>query len=435
MKLYFECNMGAAGDMLMAALLELLPDPDAFLQKMNGLGLPGVCLEYEKTEKCGIVGGHIHVRVNGEEELAEDVTIADNSAADWSHPHPHHAHEHEHEEHHELSGFPLSFKEVCELIGRLDLPERVKSDALAVYRLIGEAEAEVHAAPLEHIHFHEVGTMDAVADVVGCCLLIHMLHADDISASPIHVGSGFVRCAHGILPVPAPATAALLKGIPIYGGKIKGELCTPTGAAILRHFVKRFGDMEPMAVSKIGYGMGTKDFETANCVRAFLGESDALQDEIAELCCNLDDMTSEAIGYAAELLLASGALDVFTAPIYMKKNRPATLLTCLCSPEEKDKFLRLMLLHTTTQGVRYTLCRRRKLDYSFYTAETPYGAIRIKKAQGYGIAKEKPEYEDVNNAAREYGVPFAEVYKQAVAAITSHKNSSNDAIPKEKTHE
>jgi len=441
MKLYLECSMGASGDMLMAALLELLPDKEAFIQRMNSLGIPGVALECVPSVKCGVAGSHVHVRIRGEEETVEDVSYVPGASAcentscgdvhthGHSHGHDHdhghgghdsheHDHEHEHRNHeghaHEHRHF--GFSEVCGLIGGLALPEKVREDALAVYRLIGEAEANVHSTAIEQIHFHEVGSMDAVADVVGCCLLMHLLNAESISASPVHVGSGFVRCSHGILPVPAPATAYILKGIPVYGGKIKGELCTPTGAALLRHFVGRFGDMAPMKVAKIGYGMGTKDFEALNCVRAFLGEEDGGGDEIIEISCNLDDMTPEAVGYASERLLEGGALDVFTTPIYMKKNRPAIMLTCLCKPDDREEISRLMLRHTTTLGVRFRALQRNKLSYTFRTAKTPCGDIRIKSASGYGIRKEKPEYEDVKAAADKHNLPFTKVYEQAAAA-------------------
>jgi len=437
MKLYLECNMGAAGDMLMAALLELMPDRQEFLDRMNGLGIPGVRIECVPAEKCGITGSRVRVFVNGEEETVQDVPMA-GGAVGHSHEHGHrdeecsageehghlhehhehgheeeHGHEHDHGEGHAHHHF--SYADVCGLIRSLNLPDEVKSDALAVYTRIGEAESKVHGVPMDQIHFHEVGSMDAVADVVGCCLLFQMLGAEDISASPVHVGSGFVRCAHGILPVPAPATAHILEGVPIYGGEIRGELCTPTGAALLCHFVGRFGGMEPMRVEKIGCGMGSKDFEAANCVRAFLGETDGLRDEITEISCNLDDMTPEAIGYASELLMKSGALDVFATPIQMKKNRPASMLTCLCRSEDREKFSKLILLHTTTLGVRYAAWRRSILRCTFETVETPYGTIRVKVAEGDEIRKRKPEYEDVKAAAEKCGVPFGEVYRLAAA--------------------
>ncbi len=433
MKLYLECNMGAAGDMLMAALLELLPGPEPFLQQMNHLGISGVRVEQIPEQKCGVKGSRIRVLVNGEEETVHDVSgkpkaedaFHEHEEHEAGHLHDHeqgHEHCHEHGKAHAHSHHHFSYEDVRGLIGSMDLPVQVKDDALAVYAQIGKAESQVHGVPMDQIHFHEVGSMDAVTDVVGCCLLFHLLGAEEISASPVHVGSGSVRCAHGILPVPAPATALLLKDIPIYGGRIKGELCTPTGAALLRHFVGRFGEMEPMRVKKIGYGMGVKNFETANCIRAFWGETDGLADQIIEISCNLDDMTPEAVGYASDLLLKNGALDVFVTPISMKKNRPASLLTCLCRPEDREKFSRLILLHTTTLGIRYTDCRREALRRSFETVETPYGPIRFKRGDGYGIRKSKPEYEDVSAAAQKHGVSFSEVCSRARTADSKKRS-------------
>jgi uncharacterized protein (TIGR00299 family) protein len=312
---------------------------------MRALGLPGVEITCERVTKCGIKGTKVHVVVGGEEELP----AGDGGHGHVAHVHEHehyarerktrtsmrHDHEHDHDHEHSHTHGHYSYNDTRALISGLDLAENVKAEALEVYRMIGEAESAVHGIPLDEIHFHEVGSLDAVTDIVGCCLLFHMLGADRVDASPVHVGSGFVRTAHGILPVPAPATAQILKGIPIYGGQIKGELCTPTGAALLRRFVTQFGDMAPMSVSRIGYGMGTKDFEAANCVRAYLSERTKSHETVVELKCNLDDMTPEAIGYATQLLLDSGALDVYTTPVTMKKNRPAVLLTCLSAPERQ----------------------------------------------------------------------------------------------------
>lgn len=407
-KLYLECSMGAAGDMLTAALLELYPDREGFLKQMNSLGLEGVSVKCVPSQKCGISGSHIDVVIGGEEEVSKDVP------PDGLHGHSHER-EHAHEENSSPNHHRTSFESLKNLIGDMPVPEPVKKDALAVYSLIGEAESRVHGVPVGQIHFHEVGSLDAVVDVVGCCLLFHLLAPDSVTASPIHVGSGSVQCAHGILPVPAPATAVILQGVPIYGGNIRGELCTPTGAALLKHFVSHFGAMAPMAVSKIGCGMGAKDFEAANCVRAFWAENEENHDEIAELSCNLDDMTPEAVGCATERLLAAGALDVFSTPIFMKKNRPATMLTCLCRTDDKEKLIRLMLLHTTTLGVRETVCARTVLTSSFRTVETGCGPIRIKISSGGGITKYKPEYADVRGAAEKTGLPYDEVYKQAVA--------------------
>lgn len=261
--LYLECNMGAAGDMLAAALLELLPDPEAFLTKLNALGIPGVKISKEQTAKCGIMGTHIKVMVGEAEEKSEDVA---------EHEH-HHEHHHDHDHYHDHAHHHAGMHEIEHIISHLDLPETVREDVLAVYGLIAEAESHAHGRPVSEIHFHEVGTMDAIADVTAVCLLMHELSPQRIAASPVHVGAGQVRCAHGILPVPAPATAYILRDVPIYGGAVRGELCTPTGAALLKHFVSEFTGMPVMKVHKIGYGMGTKDFEAANCVRAMWGET------------------------------------------------------------------------------------------------------------------------------------------------------------------
>ena len=365
--LYIECNMGAAGDMLMSALCELIPDQDAFIDRMNGLGLPGVYLHRQRSVKCGIEGNHISVLVRGHEE-----------------------HEHHHDDHHH-SGMA----DIEEIIRNLPITDWVRSQALQVYSIIAKAESAVHGVPVDHIHFHEVGSLDAVADVVGTCLLMEMIRPDQVVVSPVHVGSGHIRCMHGILPVPAPATANILMGVPTYGGTIRGELCTPTGAALIRHFAHRFGDMPVMSVQKIGYGMGSKDFECANCVRVMLGDTGDRSSEVVEICSNLDDMTGEAIGFAAELLREEGALDVYTAAIQMKKNRPGVMLCCICKAEEQEKFAMLMLKHTTTIGVRCRRFERYTLQREIYVEETPNGPVRMKRSYGYGIEKIKPEFDDI----------------------------------------
>lgn len=267
--LYIECNMGAAGDMLLAALLELSPEPDAFIEKMNSLGIPKVKLSSAPSRKCGIVGTSVTVTVDEAEEQSIDIpTGHKNPHGHISH---HHIHGHEHEHHNDHHHSTLAG--ISSLIGSLPISGKVKSDATAIYNLIAEAEGAAHAMPVDQIHFHEVGMMDAVADIVGVCLLMEELGAEKIIASPVHVGCGQVQCAHGVLPVPAPATAYILKNVPCYGGEIDGELCTPTGAALLKHFADDFGAMPVMKTARIGYGMGKKDFSSANCVRVFWGEA------------------------------------------------------------------------------------------------------------------------------------------------------------------
>ena len=423
--LYIECNMGAAGDMLMAALSDLLPNPEAFIERMNALGLPGIRFECRPAEKKGITGSHIAVTIDGEEELIEDVDPTHAHDHDHGHGHHHehehehdHAHEHEHEhahdhdheqDHHHGHHHHATLADVAGIIDALDLPEAVKADAKAVYARIADAESRVHGHPIDQIHFHEVGTLDAIADVVGVCTLMREIAPDKVLVSPIHVGSGEVRCAHGILPVPTPATALLLEGVPVYGGAIRGELCTPTGAALLTHFADGFGSMPPMALQKVGYGMGNKDFEWANCVRALLGETEDRGEEVVQLSCNLDDMTGEEIGFALEALRNAGALDAWTEAIQMKKDRPGVLLACLCPPEREAEFARLMLRHTTTIGVRCQTVRRYTLAREAVTVETPYGPVRGKRSHGYGVDRVKPEYDDLAALAREKGVSIREI--------------------------
>ena len=302
--------------------------------------------------------------------------------------------------------------DISALIDALPVSDKVRADAKAVYALIADAESRVHGRPVTDIHFHEVGTMDAVADVVGVCLLMEQLAPEQVIASPVHTGSGHVHCVHGILPVPAPATAMILQGIPSYSTGVKGELCTPTGAALLKHFANRFGDRPMMTVSAIGYGMGKKDFDRANCVRAFLGESEGTRETITKLECNLDDMTGEDIGFASEQLFAAGARDVFTQPIQMKKNRPGILLSVICLPEDADRLAEVMMKHTTTLGIRRQDMSRYALSRREETVSTTYGDIRVKRSTGLGVERIKPEYDDLAAIAREKALSLNTIRKE-----------------------
>ena len=441
--LYLECNMGAAGDMLMAALLELIEDKQGFIDRMNELGIPGVKVIASPSVKCGIQGTHVSVIVNGEEEESFDIEHEhdpensdehtnehlhehkDYYNSEYHHEHAHghvhehnHTHEHGHHKHehnqdhkHEHEHHHTRLYDIEHIVSHLDLPEKVKKDVMAVYNLIAEAESHAHGKPVTEIHFHEVGTMDAVTDIVGVCLLMNEIAPDYVVASPIHVGYGKVRCSHGILPVPAPATAYILQGVPIYGGAIRGELCTPTGAALLKHFADSFGPMPVMKVSRIGYGMGKKDFEAANCVRAMLGETNGNNNVVAELCCNLDDMTPEAIGFAIESLFEAGALEVYTVPIGMKKSRPGILLCVMCKVKDKDKMIHLIFKHTTTLGIRENISQRYTLNRTISTLETPYGPVRQKISEGYGVRKSKYEFDDISRIAKENNLSLTEVIK------------------------
>ena len=447
--LYLDCGMGAAGDMLGAALAELLPDDarDAFTSELNAAGIPGVHVSLDPSVKCGITGTHLTVTVNGTEEKEGGHSHShEHSHHDHHHDHQHdHAHDHSHSHDHQRSHSHdhhhdhshRSLHDSHHIIDDLKLPEAVRTDILAVYRLIAEAESKAHDKPVSEIHFHEVGTMDAIADIASVCLLLHKLAPDQIIASPIHVGSGQVKCAHGILPVPAPATAYILKDIPIYSGSIQGELCTPTGAALLKHFVTRFDQMPLMTPASTGYGMGTKDFPAANCVRAILGESFAENqaETICELSCNVDDMTGEDIAFAIETFLQNGALDAFTVPCTMKKGRPGVLVTVLCKDPDQKQMTRLILQHTTTLGVRSAIKKRWVLSRTESETVIPNDVladvtapdmpaeskaqelkttgndctIRSKTSTGFGITRNKYEHDDLEKIARTYGLTLAQV--------------------------
>ena len=379
--LYFDCGMGAAGDMLSAALLELFDDKQAVLDELNALGIPGVEFKAEVSTKCGINGTHLSVTVNGEEEESADVHDHEHHAHDHVHAHEHHhdhEHEHEHEHYHDHDHehthehehdhghhHHSSMADIEHIIGHLPLENAVRADVIAAYKLIAEAESHAHGMPVSEIHFHEVGTMDAVADITATCLLIRKLAPEKIVASPVHVGAGKVRCAHGVLPVPAPATAYILRDVPIYGGRIQGELCTPTGAALLKHFAAAF-----------------------------------------------DDMTAETIGFAAEKIREAGAVEVFTTAVMMKKNRPGTLLTVLCREAQKEAVVQAIFKHTATIGIRETLCRRYVLTRTEETVETALGPVRRKVSSGYGVRRAKFEHDDLAALAEKNGLSLTEVMEK-----------------------
>ena len=423
--LYLDCGMGAAGDMLTAALLELLPEPEKFLEELNALAIPGVAVTKEQVSKCGILGTHVSVKVHGEEEESMDCPPGHSHGHEHEHDHEHHhEHDHDHDHHHDHDHdhghghhHHSGMAEVEHIVGHLALSDQVKKNVLAVYELIAQAESHAHGLPVSQVHFHEVGAMDAIADVTAVCLLMERLAPEQVVVSPIHVGSGQVRCAHGIVPVPAPATANLLTGVPICGGTIQGELCTPTGAALLTQFATRFGPMPPMTVDQVGIGLGTRQFAAANCLRAFWGQTqEEGRGEICQLVCNLDDMTPEALSFACQRLLELGALDVYTLPGQMKKGRAGWQLTVLCDPAREEEFARHIFSHTNTNGLRALRCGKYYLAHSGKTVDTPYGPVSIKQAQGMGVTHTKPEYEDVARIARERNLPLSQVWSAADAA-------------------
>ncbi|MGN8728500.1 nickel pincer cofactor biosynthesis protein LarC [Hornefia butyriciproducens] len=436
--LYIECNMGIAGDMLMGALAEIAPAEA--VEKLRTLKIPGTEISFEHGEKCGIGGTRAHVLVHGEEEgsVGEHGHGAHDHCTGYGHgEHDHdtehayhhshggHGHDAEHVHHHEHHHYGM--EDIRSIINELPVPASVEENALAIYTRIASAESKVHGQPVSEIHFHEVGAMDAVADVVGNCFLLEAIGAERIVSSPVNVGSGSVRCAHGILPVPAPATAEILKGTEYYSDEIRGELCTPTGAAILTHFTDEIGARPRMRVDSVGIGAGTKDFPKANILRVFLGEAreisgaddgtqpegrdfqpaadeeifcdssdDSQMDQICELSANIDDMTGEELGFAMERILEAGALDVYYTPIVMKKSRPAVKLSCLCRREKAKAMAEVIFRHTRTAGIR----RQDFVRYVLQRESTERDGLRVKSYRGYGVERSKPEYEDLAELAR-----------------------------------
>ena len=397
--LYLDCSMGVAGDMLAGALLELLPDPDAAVAELNAFGVPGVTYRRETLSKCGIAATHLSVTVAGHEESGAH------------HHHEHHHHEHEHR----------SLADVLHVIEHLKLDPSVRKDVKSVYDSLAAAESRAHGKAVGEIHFHEVGALDAIADIAAFCHLFRRISPDKVVASPIHVGSGTVNCAHGVLPVPAPATAFLLEGVPTYSdGLIVGELCTPTGAALIKRFATFFGPQPLMTVRSVGYGAGRKDFPRANVVRAMLGENvvdESGNGEIFELDFNVDDMTGEELAFASERIFAAGARDVSFAPIVMKKGRPGHRISVMCSAESREQVVKAIFAHTSTLGVRETHCRRYTLDRKIETVALPDGAVvRSKVASGYGVCRAKWEADDLAALARTREISLAEAKAQLEAS-------------------
>ena len=402
--LYIDCQMGAAGDMLAGALLELMPDKDAALAELNALGIPGVEFTRETLCKCGIAATHLSVRVHGEEE----------------HEHHHHGHHHGHEHRHEHH----SLADILSLVGGLSLGEKTKRDVAKVYEAIAAAESRAHGREVGEIHFHEVGALDAVADIVAFCHLLNNLAPDEVVVSSVNVGSGTVECAHGTLSVPAPATAFLLLGVPSYSdGEIVGELCTPTGAALIKTFAASFGPQPLMKSETIGFGAGRKDFPRANVVRATLGEKAAplaADGTICELDFNVDDMTGEELAFASERIFAAGAKDVAFVHAIMKKGRPGFLACVLCMEEDKTKVVSAIFANTSTLGVREKTCPRYMLSRKIEEVSLSDGSIiRRKIASGHGVSRAKWEADDLAAYARRRGISLADAESEAERALAA----------------
>ncbi|MDM8552865.1 nickel pincer cofactor biosynthesis protein LarC [Desulfobacterales bacterium HSG2] len=390
---YFDCFAGAGGDMILAALMDAGLDVERLRSELTKLHLGHYDLRVKKVLKKGIGGSQAVVIVDEE----------------------HHGHHHRHLSH------------IREIIEKSDLEESVRQKSIAIFTRLAEAEAKIHQTSVENIHFHEVGAMDAVIDVVGSVAGLNALGIEKVFCSHLHVGTGTVKCAHGILPVPAPATAELIKGKPVYSTGIEGELLTPTAAAILTTLSSNFGPMPAMTVKHIGYGAGTSDLPIPNLLRLIIGEtgdefSGYQTEEVAVIETGIDDMNPQIYGYLAERMLEMGALDVFLTPLQMKKNRPGTLITVICRPETVGKFSDFLIRETTTIGLRWRTDRRIKAQRTIEEVETEYGVIRFKTARVAGeVVNVSPEYEDCRRAALEEKVPLKEVMKAAGSAALGVK--------------
>jgi uncharacterized protein (TIGR00299 family) protein len=381
---YFDCFSGISGDMTLGALLDAGCDIEYLRSELRGLQLPGWELSAEKVWKNGMAA--TYARVTTEDQ----------------------------QKHRSLSA-------ILEILGNSQLATPVRERAATIFQKLGEAEACVHDVPLEKIHFHEVGAVDAIVDIVGACVGFHALGIETFACSPLNVGGGTAKMAHGVLPVPAPATANLLKGKPTYSNGVQRELVTPTGAAIVATLCESFGPQPAMSVSAIGYGAGTADLEDQpNVLRIMVGEAaekavPRYDQEITVIEANLDDMNPQIYGYFQEKALAAGALDVFTTPVQMKKNRPGTLLTVLCRPGDAQSLMSLIFAETTTFGVRSHTAQRRVLPRESVKVKTKFGEVRVKLSRVNGrVLHAAPEYEDCRKLAEEKNVPLQRVINEAL---------------------
>lgn len=401
-RLFLDCQMGLAGDMLTATLLGLVDNPETWIERLNQIGIPDVIYALIPKEEKGLEGYRVAVTINGIEESENHKGSSHNQ---------HHSNQYTDHHHHVHSRRGL--QGVTDIINSLSISDTCKQNAINVYNLVAQAEAKVHKSTVTQIHFHELGMLDAIADIVAVCVLLEELNFDEIIISPIHVGTGTVHCAHGELPVPAPATMELLSGIPMYADyQIKGELCTPTGAALAKYFGTAFSHMPVMTPTKVSYGFGTKQFERPNCIRAFVEINNDLEDTIIEMSCNLDDMTPEEIGYAVEQLLLSPALDVFTTPIMMKKQRPGTMLTVLCKEGDMNKVRDLIFRHTTSLGIRYHRCNRYILNRSTGDIDWEGNRIVFKTSSGFGVKRHKYEYDSLAAIAKQNDMSLLDLKRQ-----------------------
>jgi uncharacterized protein (TIGR00299 family) protein len=476
---YLECFSGMSGDMFLGALVDAGVPARLLEETVAGLSL-GARLEIARVTRSGIAATKVDVWVDGKKDAPRDLQgekqpghggehahshqhldhahhdHAQNDHAQNDHAHEGHDHaspEHSHPEasHHEHShghaegeghdhGHGRGLREIREIISASAISDRAKTAAIAIFEALGAAEAKIHNTTIEAVHFHEVGAVDAMVDIVCAAVGFEALGVEEMICSPLNVGGGTVQCAHGTIPVPAPATVELLRGAPVYSSGVQAELVTPTGAAIVKILASRFAKFPEMKVEKSGYGAGSRDFSGhANVVRLTLGEAESTGggarigcDTVMVLEANLDDLNPQVFGYVMDRLLQEGALDVFGAPVMMKKNRPGTLLTVLCKPEDGERFSQIMFAETTTLGVRRREEARQILARRWESVATSWGAVRMKIAGRNGsVSNYAPEYEDCRKIAAENRVPLKTVMGEAVEAyLRSMGKTTEDSSPR-----
>jgi uncharacterized protein (TIGR00299 family) protein len=445
---YLDCFSGMSGDMFLGALVDAGVPPRLLEETVAALDV-GARLEISRVTRSGITATKVDVYSHGEKDLPREVYWEQRERSErrpHGHDHEHHHHGEDHGHEHEAvalrehnftqepsrAGVPAphehahgrGLKEIRGIITKAAISETARQTAIAVFEALGEAEAKIHSSDIEEVHFHEVGAVDAMVDIVCAAVGAEALGVDEIICSPLNVGGGTVNCAHGTFPVPAPATLELLKHAPVYSSAIQAELVTPTGAAIVKTLAKRFSSFPEMTVEKIGYGAGTRDFPGhANVVRLTIGEeqptlaANTSQQTITVLETNIDDLNPQVFGYVIDRLLEEGALDAFGRPVQMKKNRPGMLLTVLCRPEDAAKLTLLIFTETTTLGVRRREERRQTLARNWVTVATRWGDVRLKVASMNGtITNYAPEYEDCRRIAAEHHLPLKNVMQEALQA-------------------
>ena len=436
---YLECFSGMSGDMFLGALVDAGVPPQALEETVAALGI-GARLEISRVVRSGISATKVDVWVDGEKDLPREEYWEQKQRGHESHEHSHAQHEHHDHSHpspgeasrttvsatlqrERLHGRGLT--EIRGIISAASISAVAKKTAIAIFEALGQAEAKIHNTSPESVHFHEVGAVDAMVDIVCAAVGAEALGVDEIICSPLNVGGGMVKCAHGTFPVPAPATVELLKDAPVYSSGLQAELVTPTGAAIVKTLASRFSAFPEMKIEKSGYGAGSRDFpEHPNVVRLTIGETasspfaaNAGSDTISALEANLDDLNPQVFGYVMDRLLEEGALDVFGMPVQMKKNRPGMVLTVLCKPEDAAKLTQIIFAETTTLGVRRRDEMRQTLARRWESVATPWGDVRIKVASMNGtITNYAPEYEDCRRIAAERRVPLKRVMGEAVEA-------------------